>query len=136
MTTHIKYKYTSFPVSESKQLFGKTREQKLGSSIMGSERECQLPLPVVDFCDENLKPGTDTWVSACDVVRGALEDHGGFLALYNKVDPLLYDSVFSAMEQLFDLPLEDKMQHSTDKVAMQGNALIFLCLNPWPLTIH
>lgn len=103
---------------------------------MGSERECQLPLPVVDFCDENLKPGTDTWVSACDVVRGALEDHGGFLALYNKVDPLLYDSVFSAMEQLFDLPLEDKMQHSTDKVAMQGNALIFLCLNPWPLTIH
>lgn len=115
MTTHIKYKYTSFPVSESKQLFGKTREQKLGSSIMGSERECQLPLPVVDFCDENLKPGTDTWVSACDVVRGALEDHGGFLALYNKVDPLLYDSVFSAMEQLFDLPLETKMQHTTDK---------------------
>ncbi|KAG4927816.1 hypothetical protein JHK85_054302 [Glycine max] len=82
---------------------------------MGSERECQLPLPVVDFCDENLKPGTDTWVSACDVVRGALEDHGGFLALYNKVDPLLYDSVFSAMEQLFDLPLETKMQHTTDK---------------------
>ncbi|RZB47771.1 putative 2-oxoglutarate-dependent dioxygenase AOP1.2 [Glycine soja] len=115
MTTHIKYKYTSFPASESKQLFGKTREQKLGSSIMGSERECQLPLPVVDFCDENLKPGTDTWVSACDVVRGALEDHGGFLALYNKVDPLLYDSVFSAMEQLFDLPLETKMQHTTDK---------------------
>ncbi|TKY62670.1 2-oxoglutarate-dependent dioxygenase AOP1.2 [Spatholobus suberectus] len=82
---------------------------------MGSERESQLPLPVIDFSDENLKPGTDTWVSACEVVRSAFQDHGVFLALYDKVDPLLYDSVFSAMEQLFDLPLETKMQHTTDK---------------------
>ncbi|KAL2320700.1 hypothetical protein Fmac_029669 [Flemingia macrophylla] len=82
---------------------------------MGSGRESHLSLPVIDFSDENLKAGTDTWLSACDVVRGALEDHGGFLALYDKVDPLLYDSIFSAMEQLFDLPLEAKMQHTTDK---------------------
>lgn len=75
---------TQVLVPESKQSFGKTvREQRLRRIIMGTERESQHPLPVIDFSDENLKPGTGTWVSACDVVRGALEDHGGFLALYN-----------------------------------------------------
>ena len=81
---------------------------------MGSQTEPQLHLPLIDFTDENLKPGTDAWVSACQVVRSAFEDHGGFLALY-KVNPVLYNSVFSAMEQLFDLPLEAKMQQTTDK---------------------
>ncbi|XP_027353407.1 probable 2-oxoglutarate-dependent dioxygenase AOP1 [Abrus precatorius] len=83
--------------------------------MMVSETQAQAPLPVIDFADENMKPGTDTWVSCCKVVRSAFEDHGGFLALYDKVDPLLYDSVFSSMEQLFDLPLETKMQPTTDK---------------------
>ncbi|KAJ1404161.1 Oxoglutarate/iron-dependent dioxygenase [Sesbania bispinosa] len=82
---------------------------------MGSQTESQLPLPVIDFTDENLKPGSDTWFWTCQVVRSAFEDHGGFLALYDKVDPVLYDSVFSAMKQLFDLPLEAKMQQTTDK---------------------
>ncbi|CAJ1913674.1 unnamed protein product [Sphenostylis stenocarpa] len=82
--------------------------------MMGSERECEISLPVIDFSNEDLKPGTQTWVSTCDVVRGALEHHGGFLAHYN-IDPLLHDSIFSAMEQLLALPLETKMQHTTDK---------------------
>ncbi|KAK7336499.1 hypothetical protein VNO77_17041 [Canavalia gladiata] len=83
--------------------------------MMGSETESKVSLPVIDFNDENLKPGSHTWVWACKAVRSALEDHGGFLALYDKVDPLLYHSLFSAMEQLFDLPLQTKMQHTTDK---------------------
>ncbi|KAK7378097.1 hypothetical protein VNO80_03533 [Phaseolus coccineus] len=82
---------------------------------MGLERENTKSLPIIDFSDENLKLGTQTWVSTSDAVRGALEDHGGFLAHYNKVEPLLNESVFSAMEQLFDLPLETKMQHTTEK---------------------
>jgi len=82
---------------------------------MGSETENRKSLPMIDFNDENLKPGTQTWVSTCDAVRVALEDHGGFLAHYDKVDPLLNHSVFSAMKQLFDLPLQTKMQHTTDK---------------------
>jgi len=96
--------------------FGKTvREQRLGRIMMGSERENTNSLPIIDFSDENLKLGTETWVSTSDAVRGALEDHGGFLAHYNKLDPLLHDSVFSAMEQLFHLPLQTKMQHTTEK---------------------
>nr|AFK38656.1 unknown [Lotus japonicus] len=82
---------------------------------MGSQTESQVPLPVIDFSDEHLKPGTHKWVSTCQAVRSAMEDHGGFLALYDKVDPLLYDSVFSAMKRLFDLPSETKGQKTTDK---------------------
>ncbi|MCI69081.1 2-oxoglutarate-dependent dioxygenase AOP2-like, partial [Trifolium medium] len=60
----------------------------------------QLPLPVIDFSDENLKLGTDKCVSVCQVVRTAFEEHGGFLSLYDKINTKLYDSVFSAMKQL------------------------------------
>ncbi|TKY53413.1 2-oxoglutarate-dependent dioxygenase AOP1.2 [Spatholobus suberectus] len=80
---------------------------------MGSQTQSQLP--VVDFTNENLKPGTDTWVSACQVVRSALEDHGGFLALYDKVSLETYDSVYSAMEKFFDLSIDTKRRKTTEK---------------------
>ncbi|XP_045797649.1 probable 2-oxoglutarate-dependent dioxygenase AOP1.2 [Trifolium pratense] len=74
-----------------------------------------IPLTVIDFSNENLKPGTDKWVSVCQVVRTAFEEHGGFLALYDKINTKLYESVFSAMKQLFDLPLETKKQKTSDR---------------------
>ncbi|RDX86165.1 putative 2-oxoglutarate-dependent dioxygenase AOP1.2, partial [Mucuna pruriens] len=80
---------------------------------MGSQIQSQLP--VVDFTNENLKPGTDAWVSACQVVRSALEDHGGFLALYDKVGLETYDSVYSAIEKFFDLSIETKRRKTTEK---------------------
>ena len=80
---------------------------------MASETACQVP--VVDFTDEKLKPGTQTWASACQVIRGALEDHGCFYALCDKVPMELYNSVFALMEELFDLPLETKMQKTSEK---------------------
>ena len=81
--------------------------------IMGSQTEPLLP--IIDFTNENLKPGSDTWVSACQVVRSALEDQGGFLALYDKVDSEVYNSVYSAMEKLFDLPIATKRRNTTEK---------------------
>ncbi|KAJ1429096.1 Oxoglutarate/iron-dependent dioxygenase [Sesbania bispinosa] len=75
----------------------------------------QTGFPVVDFTDEKLKPGTQTWASTCQLIRSALEDHGFFYALCDKVPMELYKSVFSLMEELFDLPLETKMQKTSDK---------------------
>ncbi|KAI4300848.1 hypothetical protein L6164_034178 [Bauhinia variegata] len=69
-----------------------------------------------DFNDEDMRPGTDTWLSACQTVRKAFEDHGCFMALYDKPGLELYNSVFSAMERLFDLPLETKKQETSDKL--------------------
>ncbi|KAI4332982.1 hypothetical protein L6164_017840 [Bauhinia variegata] len=84
---------------------------------MGSETQSgKLQLPLVDFTNEDTKPGTETWVSACQVVRSALEDHGGFLAIYDKVSPELDNSVYSVMEQLFDLlSAEAKKEITADK---------------------
>ncbi|KAJ1404164.1 Oxoglutarate/iron-dependent dioxygenase [Sesbania bispinosa] len=81
---------------------------------MGSQTQSQLP--VVDFTDENMKPGTDTWLSACHVVRTALEDHGCFVARFDKINKELCDSVISAMEELFSLPMETKVQNTSDKL--------------------
>ncbi|TKY64524.1 2-oxoglutarate-dependent dioxygenase AOP1 [Spatholobus suberectus] len=81
--------------------------------MMDSQTVFQVP--VVDFTQEGLKPGTERWASACQVIRSALEDHGCFYALCDKVPMELYNSVFTLMEELFDLPLETKMQKISDK---------------------
>ncbi|KAK7278943.1 hypothetical protein RJT34_23984 [Clitoria ternatea] len=81
---------------------------------MGSQT--QFELPVVDFTNENLKPDTDAWLSACHVVRTALEDHGCFVARYDKVGPELCNFVVTSMEQLFALPLETKKQETSNKL--------------------
>ncbi|CAJ1967669.1 unnamed protein product [Sphenostylis stenocarpa] len=82
---------------------------------MESQRECEYPLPLVDFSNENMKPGTHTWLEACEMVRRGFEDHGCFLARFHKLSPHLLNSVFYAMEQLFALPLQTKRRKTSDK---------------------
>ncbi|XP_009339601.1 probable 2-oxoglutarate-dependent dioxygenase AOP1 [Pyrus x bretschneideri] len=80
---------------------------------MGSET--QPKLPVIDLSDENLKPDTDAWLLACKEIKDALEEYGCFEAIYHKVPLELHNSIFSAMEDLFGLPLETKMQKTSDR---------------------
>ncbi|KAK7378093.1 hypothetical protein VNO80_03529 [Phaseolus coccineus] len=80
---------------------------------MGSQTQSQLH--VVDFTDEAMKPGTDAWLSACTLVRTALEDNGCLVARYDGIGKDLCDSVVSAMEDLFSLPVETKTQKTSDK---------------------
>ncbi|KAJ1385192.1 Oxoglutarate/iron-dependent dioxygenase [Sesbania bispinosa] len=76
---------------------------------------CESQLPVIDFSNENMKPGTDTWLATCQVVRRGFEDYGCFLAKFDKVGPELVNSVFHSMEELFGLPLETKKRKTSDK---------------------
>ena len=76
---------------------------------MGSES--QPNLPVLDFTEEDLKPGTDSWLSACKSVRQALEECGCFVVVYNKASEGLQNGVFEALKELFDLPSEIKMRN-------------------------
>ncbi|KAG4915081.1 hypothetical protein AAZX31_19G057600 [Glycine max] len=82
---------------------------------MATQTLCESPLPVVDFINENMKPGTDTWLGACQLVRRGFEDYGCFLARFSKVGPELLNSVYYAMEELFSLPLETKRRKTSDK---------------------
>lgn len=80
---------------------------------MGSQT--QPKILGVDLCNENLKPGTSTWISTCNEIRQAMEDTGCFEAIYNKIPLELHNEIFKAADELFDLPIETKMQNTSDK---------------------
>ncbi|KAL0415299.1 UNVERIFIED_CONTAM: 2-oxoglutarate-dependent dioxygenase AOP3 [Sesamum latifolium] len=72
-------------------------------------------LVVIDLNKEGLKPGSSSWASACKDIRQALENHGCFIALYDKISPQLHKSIFQAADQLFALPTEVKVQNINEK---------------------
>ncbi|KAA8541851.1 hypothetical protein F0562_023003 [Nyssa sinensis] len=79
---------------------------------MGSQT--QPKLPVIDFSKENLKAGTCSWLSTCHDVRHALEEYGLFTAVFDKVPLELHNRIFHLAKELFDLPLETKVQNTSD----------------------
>ncbi|KAK6787480.1 hypothetical protein RDI58_016005 [Solanum bulbocastanum] len=73
-------------------------------------------LLVVDFNNEELRPGTITWESTCKEIRHAFENHGCFIALYDKISPQLQKSIFQDnSQQLFELPLDKKVLNISAK---------------------
>ncbi|KAL6137685.1 hypothetical protein ACLB2K_062974 [Fragaria x ananassa] len=82
---------------------------------MGSHTQPAAKVPIVDLSKENLKPGTDSWLLAGKEIKYALEEYGCFEAIYNKVPLELHNSTFSVLQDLFDLPLETKMQSTSDR---------------------
>lgn len=80
---------------------------------MGSETPTKLP--IIDFSKPNLKTGTPEWDSVKSQVRKALEEYGCFEALFNKVPVEILKTIFGALEELFDLPLQAKMRNLSKK---------------------
>ncbi|CAL0299488.1 unnamed protein product [Lupinus luteus] len=71
-----------------------------------------VELHVLDFTKEDLKPGTNSWLSACKSVRHAFEEHGCFVVVYDKASSFdLQNGVFGSLKDLFDLPTETKMKN-------------------------
>ncbi|GMI93987.1 hypothetical protein like AT1G52820 [Hibiscus trionum] len=75
----------------------------------------QAKLPVIDFSNPNLKPGSLEWDLVKFQVRAALEEYGCFDASLDQVAELR-NAVFGAMEEMFDLPLETKKLYVSDKL--------------------
>lgn len=78
------------------------------------DSDAQPKLPIIEFNDENMTPGTSSWLSASDLVRHALESYGCFLAKYSKLSPELHDKMFELSKELFHLPTEIKVQNTSD----------------------
>ncbi|KAL1188401.1 putative 2-oxoglutarate-dependent dioxygenase AOP1.2 [Cardamine amara subsp. amara] len=72
-------------------------------------------LPLIDLSDQTLKPGSSKWDEVKTHVRKALEDYGCFEASYDKVSTELKKSVFEAMEELFELPIQTKQRNVSSK---------------------
>ncbi|CAI0406745.1 unnamed protein product [Linum tenue] len=82
-------------------------------------------IPVVDLSSKNLIHGTPTWVSACNDVRKAMEQHGCFKAIFygggggggdnSSSSTLLHNDIFAAAGELFSLPTETKQRNTSSK---------------------
>ncbi|KAI3766679.1 hypothetical protein L2E82_16748 [Cichorium intybus] len=73
-----------------------------------------LKLPVIDLSLKNINPTSNSWITKCDEVTGALEEHGCFIATYDGVSQELEDRIFLASQELFNLPTEVKVLNTSD----------------------
>ncbi|KAJ4835320.1 hypothetical protein Tsubulata_842121 [Turnera subulata] len=81
---------------------------------MGSETHLN-DVPVIDFSNSNLKPGTSEWNSVKFQVQEALEKFGCFKGIFNKIHPELIKATFAATEELFNLPMQTKLLNFSPK---------------------
>lgn len=73
-------------------------------------------LPTIDFTNKrNLKPGSSSWLATSIEATRALEEYGCFIAEYDNVPLDLNDAVFRALQDLFRLPIETKVQNKSTK---------------------
>ncbi|XP_027935258.1 2-oxoglutarate-dependent dioxygenase AOP3-like [Vigna unguiculata] len=86
---------------------------------MGSEEQHPM-IPVLDFSMEDSKPGSDSWLERCRSVRQALEEHGCFVAVYDKACEELENGVFCSMKELFDLSHETKQRNTYEGSPLKG----------------
>ncbi|KAL6285806.1 hypothetical protein ACE6H2_010196 [Prunus campanulata] len=80
---------------------------------MGSETP--LRLPVIDFSNQSLTPGTTEWNTVRAQVHNALEECGCFEALFTKVPSHIRKSIFQSIEELLNLPLQTKLKNVSRK---------------------
>ncbi|CAH8337541.1 unnamed protein product [Eruca vesicaria subsp. sativa] len=90
---------------------------------LSSKTQFALTLPVIDFSVPNLKPKTPEWDSVKSQVRKALEEYGCFEALFDGVSVELRKALFKASEEVFDLPLETKLNSKSEKLINHGYEL-------------
>ncbi|KAK7818428.1 putative 2-oxoglutarate-dependent dioxygenase aop1 [Quercus suber] len=63
--------------------------------------QTQAKIPVVDFSNEDLKPGSSSWSSMYRDVCRALEEYGCFVAELGSKFPLeIHDTIFGAVREL------------------------------------
>lgn len=73
-----------------------------------------LKLPIIDFSDQELSPGTPAWNSLKTLVREALEEYGCFEASYPQIPPDLRKAIFDALAEVFELPVQTKRKSNSD----------------------
>ncbi|KAK9997557.1 hypothetical protein SO802_022243 [Lithocarpus litseifolius] len=73
-------------------------------------------IPVLDFSNLELNPGTSSWLSARKDVCRALEEYSCFVAeLGNKIPLELHNTMFSSVGELFEFPMETKRKVTSER---------------------
>lgn len=81
---------------------------------MGSDQTPEKALPIIHFNAENLTRGSGSWSSTSQIVREALELYGCFVAIYENVSPELHEKMFNLSKEIFNVPLERKVQNTSE----------------------
>ncbi|XP_015078799.1 probable 2-oxoglutarate-dependent dioxygenase AOP1 [Solanum pennellii] len=74
-----------------------------------------IKLPKIDFSHEDLKPGTLVWDQVKSQVHKALVEYGCFEASFDKIPIHLKKSIFESLQEIFDLPLQTKLDNISTK---------------------
>ncbi|XP_004241719.1 probable 2-oxoglutarate-dependent dioxygenase AOP1 [Solanum lycopersicum] len=74
-----------------------------------------IKLPKIDFSHEDLKPGTLVWNQVKSQVHKALVEYGCFEASFYKIPIHLKKSIFESLQEIFDLPLQTKLENISTK---------------------
>ncbi|KAK4719229.1 hypothetical protein R3W88_017567 [Solanum pinnatisectum] len=74
-----------------------------------------IKLPKIDFSHEDLKPDTLVWSQVKSQVHRALVEYGCFEASFDKIPIHLRKSIFESLQEIFDLPLQTKLQNISTK---------------------
>ena len=83
---------------------------------MGSEKNLEgLKIPVIDFSVEAVKAETPEWDTVRGQVRRALEEFGCFEAVFDRISLGARRAFFRALEEMFDLPLQNKQRNVSDR---------------------
>lgn len=77
----------------------------------------QSVVPQIASIDVSMEPGSSAWLSTCRRVRLAMEEHGCFVAHYDKLSSEFRSQMFDSLQELFDLPQEIKMKNVNPKPA-------------------
>ncbi|XP_038693089.1 probable 2-oxoglutarate-dependent dioxygenase AOP1 [Tripterygium wilfordii] len=80
---------------------------------MASSRPSEILF--LDLSNEDLKPGTSTWIAACKDIRRAFEECGCFVAVYDKVPLEFNNDVYASVDELYNLPPEIRTQNTSNK---------------------
>ncbi|XP_027172546.1 2-oxoglutarate-dependent dioxygenase AOP3-like [Coffea eugenioides] len=77
--------------------------------------ECasNIRLPVINLTEEILRSGKDSWTEARNIVTRAFEEYGCFIAVHDNYPSEVSDSIFSELQDLFNLPLEIKVRNTS-----------------------
>ncbi|KAL3511829.1 hypothetical protein ACH5RR_024546 [Cinchona calisaya] len=81
---------------------------------MGSDQTLEKTLPIIHFNTENLTPGSSSWLSTSKIVRCALESHGCFIAVYERISSEIHEKMFNLSKELFEVPVGIKEQNTSD----------------------
>ncbi|KAL3366470.1 hypothetical protein AABB24_011249 [Solanum stoloniferum] len=74
-----------------------------------------IKLPKIDFSHEDLKPDTLVWNQVKSQVHKALVEYGCFEASFDKIPIHLRKSIFESLQEIFDLPLQTKLENISTK---------------------